>query len=188
MSAGVCQQWRHDIAALRPFLIKFARTRIRDESTVEDIVQDTLLAALAGQSQFMAASGLRTWLTAILHHKIIDSYRRNTAERARRVPHYDQPDDGVDREDELMSIPTPGIRQGLLDPSHDAERRQLAESMMAAVQQLPSRQRDIFVLVQMHGYSGAEVAKTVGLSDGNVWTILHRARKGLQSQLQGVYG
>ena len=63
----------------------------------------------------------------------------------------------------------------------------MAGQLMAAVRDLPARQRDVFVLMQMHGYSGAEVAAAAGLSLSNVWVILHRARKMLQAQLQGVY-
>ena len=56
-----------------------------------------------------------------------------------------------------------------------------------AVDSLPPRQRDAFVLVHMHGHSGGEAAARLGVSLGNLWIILHRTRKLLQSQLQGKY-
>ena len=65
--------------------MRYARAKISDQHTADDLVQDTLLAALTGNSRFLGNSGLRTWLTSILNHKIIDTYRRNHSESARRV-------------------------------------------------------------------------------------------------------
>lgn len=188
MSATACpRDWTREIEALRPYLMRFARAKLQDVHTAEDVVQDTLLAALAGKTPFLGQSGLRTWLTSILNYKIIDTYRKNAQENTRRVLRYSREDDAAAHDDELQLPAGQEARQGLEDPSHEIERRQLTERMMAAVQQLPSKQRDVFVLVQMHGYSGDEAAKVVGLSHSNVWVILHRARKMLQSQLKGVY-
>ena len=186
-SAVSSPDWTREIEALRPYLMRFARAKLQDAHTAEDVVQDTLLAALAGKTPFLGQSGLRTWLTSILNYKIIDTYRRHSQENTRRVTRYAHDDDTANHDDELQGLAEQDVRQGLEDPSQELERRQLAAHMMAAVEQLPSKQRDVFVLVQMHGYSGDEAAKAVGLSLSNVWVILHRARKMLQGQLQGVY-
>lgn len=187
MSATVCTQDRtREIEALRPYLMRFARAKLWDVHTAEDVVQDTLLAALAGKTPFLGQSGLRTWLTSILNYKIIDTYRKNAKENTRRVSRHAREDESTSFDDELQLPAMQEVRLGLEDPCQGIERRQLADCMMAAVQQLPAKQRDVFVLVQMHGYSGDEAAKAVGLSHSNVWVILHRARKMLQTQLQGV--
>ena len=91
------------------------------------------------------------------------------------------------RRDGLQSLAEQDRRLGLQDPCEAIESRQLADCLIAAVQRLPAKQRDIFVLVQIHGYSGHDAAKVMGLSRSNVWVILHRARKTLQSQLHGAY-
>ena len=194
MSAAVCTpDLTREIEALRPYLMRFARAKLQDVHTAEDVVQDTLLAALAGKTPFLGQSGLRTWLTSILNYKIIDTYRKNAQENTRRVTRHPRQvesshQDSSHHDDELQSpAEQQDVRQGLADPSQEIERRQMADRVMAAVQQLPAKQRDVFVLVQMHGYSGDEAAKAVGLSHSNVWVILHRARKMLQVQLRGVY-
>ena len=46
---------------------------------------------------------------------------------------------------------------------------------------------DAFVLVHMHGCSGAEAAKKVGVTPSNLWIILHRTRKALQAELRMSY-
>ena len=179
-----------DLEQYRPYLMRFARAKISDAHTVEDLVQDTLLAALTGNSPFLGRSGLRTWLTSILNHKIVDTYRRNTIENSRRVtvPANDEAASASMAHEELLEVAAEvETRQGLADPIEEVERRQLASAIGNAIRSLPSRQRDAFVLVHMHGYSGDEAARRVGVTNSNLWIILHRTRKMLQSQLQGSY-
>ena len=57
-------------------LYRFALMRVRNPSTAEDMVQETLLAAWRARSNFAGGSAERTWLIAILKNKIIDYFRR----------------------------------------------------------------------------------------------------------------
>src|SRR5215203_509340 len=62
------------------FLYSFAFSRVRDEWLAEDLVQDTLLAAMQAKNSFSEKSSERTWLCGILKHKIIDHFRRSSRE------------------------------------------------------------------------------------------------------------
>ena len=162
-----------DIESERPYLLRFARKRLSDVHAAEDAVQDALLAALTtcgAAGGFMGRSSLRTWLTAILHHKVMDAYRRNATEARLR-------DSDADAEMSAMSAP-------IDDPVCQLEQKQLSMRLLSAIDELPARQRDVFVLYQMHGCSGDEIARRVGLSCNNVWVTLHRARHALRAQLQ----
>jgi len=55
------------------YLYAFALSRVRDPSTAEEVVQDTLLAALGARKNFKKQSTEKTWLTGILKHKIMDN-------------------------------------------------------------------------------------------------------------------
>ena len=68
-----------DLDQHRGYLLRVARLQLRDEALAEDVVQETLLAALAG-SGFSGKSSLRTWLTGILKHKIVDAIRKKQRE------------------------------------------------------------------------------------------------------------
>src|SRR5258706_8913317 len=72
-----------DIAAQlethRGYLLRVARLQLRDEALAEDVVQETMLAALSG-SGFSGKSSLKTWLTGILKHKIVDAIRKKQRE------------------------------------------------------------------------------------------------------------
>src|SRR6267378_3268881 len=68
--------FRTRVEGERPYLLRYAGLQLRDRHTAEDVVQETLLAALAGEASFGGRSNLRTWLTGILKHKIVDAIRR----------------------------------------------------------------------------------------------------------------
>src|SRR4029453_3538953 len=68
-----------DLEPQRGYLLRVARLQLRDEALAEDVVQETLLAALSG-SGFSGKSSLRTWLTGILKHKIVDAIRKKQRE------------------------------------------------------------------------------------------------------------
>jgi RNA polymerase sigma-70 factor (ECF subfamily) len=54
--------FRSQIEALRPYLMRFASLQLRDAAAVEDAVQEALVAALAGEAGFAGRANLRTWL------------------------------------------------------------------------------------------------------------------------------
>src|SRR3989338_7864805 len=62
-------------------LYAYALTRLRNPSVAEDVVQETLLAALQSRERFAGQSSERTWLIGILKHKIADHFRRTSREQ-----------------------------------------------------------------------------------------------------------
>ena len=59
------------IESHRSYLLRYASIHLRDPSTAEDVVQETLLAGISGAGRFEGRADLRTWLTGILKHKIV---------------------------------------------------------------------------------------------------------------------
>ncbi|MEO8101831.1 MAG: sigma-70 family RNA polymerase sigma factor [Betaproteobacteria bacterium] len=173
-----------ELESLRPYLMRFARGKLRDVHAVEDVVQETLLAALTGKNAFMGRSRLRTWVTSILNHKIIDIYRRHRAEHRQDAPGTLDDADDWQAEELFHAMTEPDARLTLMDPAEEVARQQLAAHLHSAVAALPARQRDAFVLVHMHGCSGVEAARQVGITQSNLWIILHRTRKTLQAALR----
>src|SRR5258706_13243287 len=72
--------FRSQVEGQRPYLLRYASLQLRDRQAAEDAVQDTLVAALAGEKGFAGRSNLRTWLTGILKHKIVDTVRKQSRE------------------------------------------------------------------------------------------------------------
>lgn len=77
------QQWlpRHGDA-----LYRYALLHLRDAALAEELVQETLLAGLESQHNFAGQSSTRTWLVAILKHKMLDHYRRQRREQPEAEP------------------------------------------------------------------------------------------------------
>ena len=63
------------------YLYRFALARITDPDRAGDLVQETFLAALKSRGNFKRQSAPKTWLTAILKHKIIDYLRKSMREQ-----------------------------------------------------------------------------------------------------------
>ena len=69
-----------ELHTFREDLLRFAVLQLRDRSLAEDVVQDTLVAAMEGMRNFAGQSALKTWIFSILRHKIIDLLRRRGRE------------------------------------------------------------------------------------------------------------
>ena len=74
------------VEALRPQLLRFARSQLRNDAWAEDAVSDTLLAALEKPQSFAGNSQLKTWLVGILKHKVVDQLRRHSREATVLTP------------------------------------------------------------------------------------------------------
>ena len=71
-----------EFASQRSYLLRYASLQLRNATVAEDVVQDTLVAALNGQQRFAGRSAVRTWLVGILKHKIVDAIRKQSRETA----------------------------------------------------------------------------------------------------------
>ena len=57
-------------------LFRYALVRVRKREVAEDLVQETLLAAMRGREKFGGRSSERSWLCGILKHKVSDHFRK----------------------------------------------------------------------------------------------------------------
>ena len=72
------------------------------------------------------------------------------------------------------------------DIAHSAEgleREQMLSAIARAVEQLPAKKREVFVLVSWEGLSGEQAASALGIPVKTVWTRLHYARRALRAAL-----
>src|SRR5437879_5218028 len=65
------------------YLFRFALLRVREPDRAADLVQETFVEALRSRGSFTGRSSERTWLVAILKHKVIDRIRKQAREPAR---------------------------------------------------------------------------------------------------------
>ena len=168
-----------ELAGYSDDLRRFARQRVRDRALAEDVVQDALLAALDALPTFQGNSSLRTWLLGILSHKIKDAFRSE----ARYVPLAEEGESRApDQVAWLDAAPAAAD-----DTEREVSRRRFGAALGEAVARLPRSLREVFQLQAIDGMDTRDVCRRLGISEGNCWVRLHRARKILSTKLAGHY-
>jgi RNA polymerase sigma-70 factor (ECF subfamily) len=169
----------------RAYLMRYATLQLRDADRAEDCVQETLLAALAGEAGFGGRSDLRTWLTGILKHKIVDAIRRSSREPAVALePEGDESDfDALfDPRGHWTEAPSAWER-----PDGALERSQFLAALEACLEQLPARTARAFMMREHMGLETEEICKELGITSTNCWVMLYRARMALRQCLEQTW-
>ena len=144
----------------------FAKRLVGDSSASEDLVHDVFVALPKAIAGYRGDSSLRTFLIGIAvnharHHVRAAARRRKAFERFGREP-----------------FSSSG------DPEHDARRRELAQLLTRALDELSIDHRITFVLCEVEERSSREVAEIVGVPEATVRTRLFHAKKKLRALLE----
>jgi RNA polymerase sigma-70 factor, ECF subfamily len=146
-------------------LVAFAREYVGDFSAAEDVVQDVFLAVWRRRNELELRSSIRTYLYSAVRNAALD-----------RLKHAD----GVRRHG--MKAAT-----ALTPPAQPADsalrQRELASAVEAALQQLPQRAREVFIMSRDGGLSYAEIAGVLGVSVKAVEASMSRALRALRRKL-----
>ena len=166
------------------YLYRCAMLRVRDAEVAQDIVQETLLAALQARHSFAGQSAERTWLVGILKHKVIDYVRRASREK---------PFENLERLSAADDDDAPSFDEGghwlnkhvgpadwACDPRKLAENTQFWEVLRYCLERLPERSAQVFSLKEIDGLDSDEVCKVLNVTPSNLWVLLHRARARLR--------
>jgi len=164
----------------RPYLLRYAKLQLRDPDRAEDAVQETLLAALESRARFAGRSSVKTWLTGILKHKIIDQIRRQARERPLEEGAEDgDPDAGWKPDGHWQEFP-----KNWADPERSLEDRRFWEAFERCVAGLPARTARAFTMRELLELDTAEICKELAITETNCWVMLHRARLALRQCLE----
>ncbi len=180
MSAAA-EEFAASVQALRPQLLRFARSQLRNDAWAEDAVSDTVLAALEKPQAFAGRSQLKTWLVGVLKHKLIDQLRRHQREATTL-----DADDAEDIDALLFDArghwrePPPDWG----DPAAALGQRQFFEVLEACCERLPATQARVFMMREWLELDTPEICKELAITSTNLWVLLHRARLRLRGCLQ----
>lgn len=162
MTDGVNNSFlRESLPQLLPALRSYARALCRERSAADDLVQETVLRALAAEDQWQADSNLRAWLFTIQRNAWLGGLRRSGVEKryldsVASEPTVSQPDQGSVRD------------------------------LNQALQALPAVQREALTLVGGHGMSLIEAAAVCGVAVGTIKARMSRGRAALRQMLAGA--
>ena len=174
-------EFRRQVETQRPYLLRYATLQLRDTDAVEDVVQETLLAALSGEDSFAGRSNLRTWLTGILKHKILDAIRRQSRDNARMAYSLDEGDDSdaLFREDGHW-VEHPATWS---NPDASLEEKQFFAALEECLAKLPAKTARTFMMREHLGADTGEICNELGVTPTNCGVMLYRARMALQQCL-----
>ena len=163
----------------RGYLLKFALLQLRNPHLAEDAVQETLLAALTARESFAGKSSVRTWLTGILKHKIVDLQRK----QARETPVADLVRGEAERDaDEFDALfrerddhwETPPQDWG--NPEQALQDKRFWEAFELCAQTMSAAVARVFMMRELQGLSTDDICKELSITPTNCWVMLHRAR------------
>ena len=141
------------VSRYRGPLLRYCSTLLGRERA-EDAVQQTLVKAFDAMHRDERELNLKAWLYRIAHNTSLNALR----DRALRHEELDPE------------------RLAAESPAEAVESRARFEDVLAAVQELPPRQRDALVLRELEGRSYEEISEALGVGGGSVRALLHRAR------------
>jgi len=178
------------VEALRPYLLRYASLQLRNREAAEDAVQETLLAALKAEASFEGRSNLRTWLTGILKHKIVDAIRKK-----QREPTVASAFGDLESEMDIEDFDAMFNERGGWDPKPAdwgnpeaaLSQRQFLDVMDLCLEKLPPNTARVFMMREVMELETDEICKELTINANNLWVILYRARMALRQCLEQTW-
>ena len=149
---------KNELTEYADHLLKTAMYKVNNIEDAEDLVQETMLAALVAIGQNKPMENPKNWLTTVLYRKYYDMLRRKYRK-------------GTVSIDVVGEIPVSDVISEQIEQSEDAEniRRCLAH--------LTNIYRQVMVRYYMHGESVKQIAETLGIPENTVKSRLDTGRK-----------
>ncbi|HEY3261664.1 MAG TPA: sigma-70 family RNA polymerase sigma factor [Pseudonocardiaceae bacterium] len=153
----------------------------------EDLLQETLLAAWRGLSEYQGRAPVRAWLYRIATNRCLNALR-DGQRRPKPMPPFGagvRAPEPTRTVDPIWLQPYPdALLDGLPDPAPGPEaryerREAISLAFVTAMQSLPPRQRAVLALRDVLGFRAAEVADMLDATEDAVTSALKRARAGL---------
>ena len=157
-------------------MYRAVRGILRNESEIDDILQDAYLSAFENLAGFAGRSRFSTWLVRIAINKALDRIRRTS-----RIVGLD----GWPEDEILAKIPE---TQHFPNPEAESGRRELSRLLEEAIDTLPTSFRSAYLLREVEGLSTRETAECLGIEVATVKTRIHRARARLREALEERVG
>jgi RNA polymerase sigma-70 factor (ECF subfamily) len=157
-------------------LYRAARAVVKDESDVEDVMQQAYVNAFTHLHQFEERAQFSTWLTRITLNEAFGRRRKvRQSESAQALE--EDPGEFMD----TIESPQP-------DPERQAYAHELHRLLEQAVDALPETYRCVFMLRDIEGLSTSETGEGLGLGEEAVKTRLHRARAMIRREVTARIG
>ncbi len=179
------------VEAWGPAMLRLARAHVSSLAIAEEVVQEAWVGILKGLDRFEARSSLKTWAFRI----VSNTAKTRGLKESRSLPFSSAM---VEGEDGLAVDPDRFQRVGDRYPGHwrtppepwpeqRLEEVETRNTALAAIAELPPRQREIITLRDIEGFSAEEACNALGVSETNQRVLLHRARSKVRGALESHF-
>lgn len=169
-------------------MLRLAHAHVSSEAVAEEVVQEAWVGVLNGLDRFEGRSALKTWAFRI----VANTAKTRGVKEGRSVPFSAAAAEGqggpaVDP-DRFRGLDDRYPGQWALPPEPFPEDRlayaETRDVALAAVADLPVRQREVITLRDIEGFSSEEACNALDLSETNQRVLLHRARSKVRNALE----
>jgi len=161
------------LEALRPRLFRFVLRHTGDHNLAEEVTQESLVKIFEKISGVREPAALEGWAFQVTSNILRDHFRRGKRDES-----------GKEKLQHLNWGPSLRID----DPSVQAERKELAQIVTWALEQLDDKHRVVLEMREFEGMEQKDIADALGIPEGTVWSRLSIARRKLRDILRGKIG
>lgn len=158
----------------------FIRQRVPDAGEAEDILQDVFFEFVEAYRLPKPIEQAGAWLFQVARHRIIDRFRKK---REVALPQ-GRDDEGSDEDDYWLADVLPDAASS---PEAAYLRSVLLEALSTALEELPERQRDVFIAHELDGLSFKELSAGSGVGINTLLGWKRQAVLHLRQRLQTIY-
>ena len=171
------------VATQGPRLRAFVRRQVADLSDVEDIVQDTFLELVCAYRLVEPIEHLAAWLMRVARNRIIDRFRARSRQASLRDS---SGTDVVGSSSEPSRVLDEWLAPANSEPESAYVREVLADELVAALDELPAQQREVFVAHELDGRTFKELAAETGVGLNTLLGRKHAAVRHLRRRLEDI--
>ncbi|MGV6828423.1 MAG: RNA polymerase sigma factor [Flavobacteriales bacterium] len=152
---------------------------VPNKEDAEDIAQEVFIEIFKSIKKFKGKSKLSTWIYRITTNKCLEFIRKkNAKKRFAFMQSLFRNEIPLDKTNYFTEFNHPGI---LL------ENKEKSNTLFLAINQLPETQKVVFTLHKIDGKSYLEISAIIEKSVSSVESLMFRAKKNLQKQLEYYY-
>ena len=157
---GDTAAYKNVLETITPILRSFVTKKLNRSEDVEDVVQEILVSIHKASHTYDTNRPFKTWMYTIASHRVSDFLRA----------HYR-------KGDERHAVDYDDIAYGIANDADVTDSYETSEYLDKALSELPDNQRKIIEMMKLEGYSVAETAGEMNMSESAVKVAAHRAMK-----------
>ncbi len=147
-----------------------------DEEISKDMTQETFLKVWTNIYQLRDPAKFQAWLSVIATNKAKEGLRKVIRDKGRTIT--------VENIETVALLENGFWQKSFLLPERALEKKEIAEKVFEAINQMDEIYKDVIILKYFWGHSETEMAESLKIKNGTVKSRLHRAKVQIRAMLE----